>query len=390
MTVLKTIEEAGDLFGDAIAGDRTAQGRVKALVDGTAYITESVSSSDLARAFVIGTRQTLQDQYAALTPTWTDFAKRRTFNDFKPQFLRELVMDHDTNLATNGGVATRPGSLPRIPEGTEYPKFGFTTSANGVLLAKNGASFGFTWEMVINDEWQLIGSIPGQLIKFASNTEDTEAYGILADADGPNALTFSTANGNTNATGTLFDKEYALGLDALTLAKRAIRARRVNGRRVTVPKFRLVVPLSLKDRAEALLAVKEITVRNSGNTAEVKTNTTNSDVALTASEWLEQIDESASASTTWYLVPDGGNDGVRDSLAVAFLQNHEAPDIRISGNTGNYLGGGAVPGLEGSLLNDDAEYRIRHVVSGAFLNGQSLLASRGTEVTAPPKQYIVP
>lgn len=390
MTVLKNIEEAGDLFGDAIAGDYVARGRVKALVQGQAYISESVSSSDLARAFVIGTRQNLQEQYAKLTPTWTDFAGRMKFNDFKPQFLRELLMDSDTNLATNGGVKTKPQSLPRIPEGTEYPKFGFTTSANGVLLAKNGASFGFTWEMVINDEWQLIQSIPGELIRFASNTEDTEAYGILADDLGPNATTFSVGNGNTNAVGTLFDKEYALGLDALTLAKRAIRARTVNGRRVTVPKFRLIVPLALKDRAESLLATKEITIRNAGNTAEIKTNTTNSDVSLTATDWLEQIDESATAATTWYLVPDKGFDGTRKSLAVAFLEGQESPDVRISGGGGNYIGGGAVPGLEGSLLNDTGEYRVRHVVSGAFLNGQALLASKGNEVTAPPSQYILP
>ena len=390
MTVLKNIEEAGTLFGDAIAGDRTAQGRVKALVDGSAYVTESVSSSDLARAFVIGTRQTLQEQYAKLTPTWTDFAKRRVFNDFKPQFLRELTMDNDTNLTTNGGVKTKPGSLPRIPEGTEYPKFGFTTSANGVLLAKNGASFGFTWEMVINDEWQLIGSIPGQLLQFASNTEDTEAYGILADENGPNALTFSSANGNLNGAGSLFDKEYALDLNSLSLGKKAIRSRRVNGRLVTVPKFRLIVPTSKKDQAEALLAITEYTVRNATNTKEIKVRPTNSDVSLTTTDWLDQIDQSGNAGKTWYLVPDGGSDGTRDSLAVAFLQNHEAPDVRISGNTGSYLGGGAVPGLEGSLLNDDAEYRIRHVVSGAFLNGQALLASKGTEATAAPDQYAMP
>jgi hypothetical protein len=385
MTVLKTIEEAGDLFGDAITGDRTAQGRVKAIVDGSAYITESVSSSDLARAFVIGTRQTLATQYKELTPTWTDFAKRRTFNDFKPQFLRELTMDSNTNLAENGGVKTKPGSLPRIPEGTEYPKFGFTTSANGVLLAKNGASFGFTWEMVINDEWQLISSIPGQLLKFASNTEDTEAYGILADEAGPNALTFSAGNGNTNGAGSLFDKEYALSLDALTLAKKAIRSRRVNGRLVTVPRFRLITSTSQKDRAEYLLGIKEFE-QTDGN-RKIKATPSNSDVALTTTDWLDQIDLSGNAGKTWYLVPDKGTDGTRDSLAVAFLQNHEAPDVRISGNTGNYVGGGAVPGLEGSLLNDDAEYRIRHVVSGAFLNGQALLASKGTEATAAPDQF---
>ena len=389
MTIQK-IEEAGKLFGAALQGDRIAQGRVKGLVDGSStHISESVSTSDLAAAFAIGTKQTLQAQYAKRLTSWTDFAVKKVFNDFKPQFLREILLDSDTNLASNGGKATMPQSLPRVPENTEYPTFGFTTSANGVLLAKNGARFGFTWEMVVNDEWDLIGSIPGKLVEFAGNTEDTEAFGILASATGPNAQTFSAQNGNLNA-GSLFDKEYALGLDSLALAKRAIRNRKVNGRRVSVPKFRLLVPIALKDRAEALLATSEITVRNGANTAEIKTQTTNSDVALTATDWLEQIDVSDTSATTWYLVPDKGYDGTRQSLAVAFLQNNEKPDLRISGGGGNYLGGGAVPGLEGSLLNDDIQYRVRHVVSGAFLNGQALLASRGNEVTAPPSQYILP
>lgn len=387
MTIHK-IEEASKLFGAALHGDRIAQGRVKGLVDGSStHISESVSSSDLAAAFAIGTKQTLQAQYAKRLTSWTDFAVKKTFPDFKPQFIRELLLDNDTNLASNGGVPTKAQSLPRIPENTEYPAFGFTTSANGVLLAKNGARFGFTWEMVINDEWDLITSIPGKLIEFAGNTEDTEAFGILASATGPNAQTFS--GGNLNA-GSLFDKEYALSLDALALAKRAIRNRKVNGRRVSVPKFRLIVPTALQDRAEAILGTKELVIRNAGNTTEVKVNTTNSDVTLTATDWLEQIDVSATSGTTWYLVPDKGYDGTRQSIAVAFLQNQEKPDLRISGNTGSYIGGGVVPGLEGSLLNDDIQYRVRHVVSGALLNSQALFASKGNEATAPPAQYIVP
>lgn len=385
---IQTIKEAGVLFGDAIAGDRTAQGRVKALVDGTAYITESVSSSDLAAAFAIGTQQQVQEQYAKLTPTWTDFAARRTFQDFKPQFLRELVLDAKINVDENAGSRVKPNSLARIPEGTEYPKFGFTTSANGIMLYKNGASFGFTWEMVINDEWDLIGSVPGTMLEYASNTEDTEAYGVLADENGPNALTFTAENGNLNDG--LFDKEYKLSLDALALAKRAIRNRKVNGRRVSVPRFRLIVPTAMKDQAEYLLSIKDLKLRNAGNTTEVTAGTTNSDVALTATDWLEEIDQSANAASTWYLVPDKGRDAKRQSIILGFLQNHEAPDLRIANNGGNYLGGGAVPGLEGSLLNDTSEYRVRHVVTGAYLNGQALLASKGTEATAPPAQYIVP
>lgn len=384
----KNLAEAGKIFGFALEGDRTAQGRVKALVDGTAYITESFSSSDLAAAFGIGVAQKLKAQYAQRVQTWKDFAVELKFNDFKPQWFREFNFDDNTNLDENGGVTTKPQSLPRVPEGTEYPSFGFTTSASGIMLYKEGARFPFTWEMVINDEWNLIKSIPGKMLDLAANTEDTEAYGILASAAGPNSVTFSSGNGNTN-TG-LFDKQYKLSLDSLALAKKAIRARKLNGRFVTVPKFRLIVPTAMKDQAEYLLSVKELTIRNSNNTSEIKAGTTNSDVTLTATDWLTQIDQSANAATTWYLVPDGGNDGTRDSIGVAFLQNHEAPELRISGGGGNYLGGGAVPGTEGSLLNDTAEYRVRHVVAGAFLNGQGLLASTGAEATAAPAQYIVP
>lgn len=385
---IQTITEASKLFGAALQGDRIAQGRVKGLVDGSStHISESVSTSDLAAAFAIGTRQTLKEQYAKLTPTWTDFATREVFNDFKPQFVRELVLDPNINVDENAGSKVKPQSLARIPEGTEYPKFGFTTSANGIMLYKNGAAFDFTWEMVINDEWSLIQSIPGKLLEYASNTEDTEAYGVLASEDGPNALTFGAQQGNAN-TG-LFAAEHPLSLDALTLAKKSIRARKVNGNYVSVPKFRLLVPTAMKDQAAAILDMREMKLRNSDNTKEITTSVSNSDVALTATDWLTEIDQSATAATTWYLVPDKGRDAKRRSVVLGFLQNNEQPDIRISGGGGNYLGGGAVPGLEGSLLNDTSSYRVRHVVAGAYLNTEALFASKGNGAPAPA-QYLIP
>lgn len=387
----KNIQEAAKLLGSALEGDRRAQGRIKGIVDGSSYISsvsEAVSSSALAAAFAIATTQKLQNQYAKLTPAWTDFATKKTFPDFRPQFLRELLFDTDQNLATNGGEATLPESLPNIPENTEYPTFGFTTSASGIILSKKGVRFGFTWEMVVNDEWDTISEIPGKLVQFASNTEDTQAFGLLASATGPNASTFNVGNGNTNVG--LFDKQYKLSLDSLVLAKKAIRARLVNGNPVSVPKFRLIVPTAMKDQAEYILSIKELKLRNATNTTEVTASTANSDVALTATDWLPKIDKSGNANTTWYLVPDKGVDAVRKSLIVGFLQNNEKPDLRISSDTGRYIGGGEVPGLEGSMLNDNIEYRVRHVVNGALLNGQALLASTGTEATAAPSQFNTP
>lgn len=384
------IQEAAKVFGSALTGDRAAQGRVKGLVDGS-YISESFSSSDLAAAFAISTQQQLEAQYAQLTPSWTDFATKMTFPDFRPQFLRELLFDDDINLATNGGVATLPGSLPNVPEATEYPTFGFTTNANGLILTKKGARFGFGWEMVINDEWNVISQIPGQLLLKASNTEDTEAYGLLSTATGPNPLVFNAQNGNTNVNDAdhLFKAEHPLSLDALVLAKKAIRARKVNGRTVSVPKFRLIVPTALKDQAEYILSVKELELTSADGKTKVKSSTSNSDVALTATDWFSQMDTSGAADTTWYLVPDKGFDGTRKSLILGFLQNYEKPELRISNATGRYIGGGEVPGLEGSLLNDDIEHRIRHVVSGAALNTHALLASKGTGAAAP-SQFNTP
>jgi hypothetical protein len=376
---IQTIEEAGKILGSALNGDRTAQGRIKALVDGNAYITESVSSSDLAAAFAMGINQKLEAQYEDRAKTWNGFAVKKTFNDFKPQFLRELTLDSDVNLTENGGATTAPQSLPRVPENTEYPSFGFTTSAKGIMLYKEGARFPFTWEMVINDEWDLIKSIPGKLLDYAANTEETEAYGVLTTAAGPNTTTFHTDNGNTN-TG-LFAAEHPFSLDALVLAKKAIRARKINGRYVSVPKFRLLVPTAMKDHAEYVLSITELEVNNT--TRKMKASVGNSDVALTATDWLTDIDQSATAATTWYLVPDGGRDAKREAIILGFLQNHESPELRISGDTGNYLGGGAVPGLQGSLLNDDVQLRVRHVVAGGFLNGQALLASKGNGAAAP-------
>lgn len=375
----KKLEETGKILAEAMHGDYRAQGLIKAVAQGE--LVEAVSTSDLAKTFNYVTRAAVVTQYAKLPTTWTQFAKRERLQNFNVTSFREFVFEDDVKLAENGGFVTAPASLPVVPELTEYPSFKFTTGSNQVKLNKRGARVPFSWEAVINDEWSFIQALPGKLAEFAKNSEELEAVGVLTSVTGPNAVTFSSGNGNVNAT------NYVLGLDAIALAKDTVKNRKVNGNYLNVTKWALIVPTNLEETAKRILSLSSLEITQ-GNIKYVTTTNT-SDITLVVNDWLTKVDKSANATKTWYLVPLNGTDGVRDTIIVAFLNGHEAPEFRQSGNTGLYLGGGSVPSLEGSLLNDDVEYRVRHVVTGAYLYPQALFNSTGAGGAAPSTQPSV-
>jgi len=384
---INAILEAAKVFEDAIAGDYRARGRIKQIVSEGYVLNEAISTSDLARTFAYANSAELLKQYAGLPTTWTQFAKRDVFEDFKPKRKKEFLFNGQIDLDENGGHPTAVHSLPVVPELTEYPPFRWSTSEKGLTLLKKGARIPFSWEDVINDDWGFIASLPGEMAKIAKTTEETSALDVLVNVAGINADTFNSGNGNALGTTGTSGTRYKLSLNALEFAKREVRSRIVNGNYVTVTKFALVVPTNLQTTAERILALGELKVTDGDLT--YTTSATNSDVVLVVNDYLTQINKSANAGTTWFLVPLGGNDGVRDSIVVNFLRNHEAPEFRQSGNTGQYLGGGVVPSLEGSLLNDDIEYRVRHVVAGGFWFGASMYASTGESNAAAPA-YLVP
>lgn len=368
----KSIVEASKVLGAAFEGDFSARGILKEMaMTGNVPLSlqEAYATTDMLAAFNVATRQKLESQYPEAPRVWTKIAKRNLFDDFKEQQFREFTWDKGLIVDENAGVKIVPGALARIPEGTEYPTFGFATSQNSFKLHKHGARFPFFWEMVVNDEWGFIQSIPTRMIDFALQTEEVECFTQLASDTGPNATTFSVANGNAA-------DNKKLNLANLSAAKTAVRSRKVNGRAVRVPRFALVVAPALEEAAKSLLAISALEVTDENG--KYTTATSNGDVELVVADVLVDIDTTANVDTTWYLVPLGGNDGTRDSILVNFLRRNEQPDLRISGNTGSYLGGGAVPGLEGSLLNDDVEYRVRHVVTGGVHHAEGMYASTGT------------
>jgi len=99
-------------------------------------------------------------------------------------------------------------------------------------------------------------------------------------------------------------------------------------------------------------------------------------VTVIVNPWLPVIDKSANVNTTWYLVPYAGG-GLRPSIVFSKIRGRETPELRIESQTGNYLGGGEVPGREGSYLNDDISFRVRHFVGAAGISPETVAVSRG-------------
>lgn len=365
----KGVKEASKVLAEALHGDYRAQGLMKNLVTEGYLLNEAISTSDLNAAFVTNINAAVLKQYKEEELQWKKIAKRNVVQDFKPMYFKEFDWDFDLQISELHGFDVPSGSLARVPELDEYPTFRFSNAEKQFQIYKHGARLPFSWEAVINDEWGFIQSIPGELTARALRTEESEVVASFVSATGPRADVF-VAGVNPVVRNT------PLTLDNLKAQKERIRQRKVNGRNVTVNKFALVVPTAMEEQARSILAITsfEETVDVNGTQRKYTVTTANSDVELVVMPSLNWVDKRAEADQTWYLMPAGGSDGTRDSILQNFLRRHETPELRISGNTGNYLGGGNVPGLEGSLLNDDVQYRVRHVVTGFVLNSAAMSA----------------
>lgn len=365
----KGIQEASKVLSEALHGDYRAQGLMKNLVTDGYLLNEAISTSDLASAFVTNVNAATLAQYNREELQWKKIAQRNTVQDFKLQNFKEFEWDFDLQVDNVHGFQVPSGSLARVPELDEYPTFRFAQAEKQFQIYKHGARLPFSFESVINDEWNFIASIPGELTAKALRTEESEVVRSFVDTNGPRADVF-VAGVNPVV------RSFALTLDNLKEAKTQISNRTVNGRAITVNKFALVVPKALEETAKSILAISQY--EETAGDRKYTVATSNGDIELVVMDSLSWVDKGGDVANTWYLLPSGGNDGTRVSILQNFLKRHETPELRISGNTGSYLGGGNVPGLEGSLLNDDIEMRVRHVVTAIALNSDALFAATAT------------
>lgn len=349
-----------------------------------ARLKEAIASQDFPILFGQVTQLALQGQYARLPQQWTAFSSRYTASNLKKQRIMDWNATFDQLPVQNGGAARHQYALPRVPELTEYPTFSLEARGEEWGLAKYGARFPFSFEAFLNDEFQVIQDMPGEMAAMGRDTEDVLTTGVLATATGPNPDYFNAGwdFGPLAQMGNIMAGNPALSVEALELAMQEIGLRRLNDRPVVVPSWVLVVPPSMEITANEIAAIanQEIVQGDPTTGRQVRftrTNQARGRFTVQVNQWLPLIDTSANAATTWYLVPAGGTTGTRRAIVTSFLAGHEAPELRINNDTGSNIGGGDISPFEGSFSHDDVQYRVRHFVGAAGIDPSPSMVSLG-------------
>ena len=383
----------------ALKGVPSSQGIVKETVMMTLglapRVTEAVTSDMVAGWFTSVAQGAFESQYAEQTTTWEKFASTEALPSFRPTQLYELDHDIDaTLLRDNGGEVVVPQTMPRIPELTPYPTFGYRASGRWVEVHKEGVRLQMSWEAFINDNWNIIGRFPKDAAFLASRTVDAAVYGALfsldAAAPGFNTNIIADANATVLQARTAdgayvlrdVPKNRPLTFEALCAAIWQVRHTKVNGRYIQVPKFVLLVPPTLKPMADMVTSMtsiehKEKDAAGATSNKTILSTTPTAGVEVVESDMVGLLGGSAQGDTNWILAPAGGRTAARRTILRTTLMGMEGVELRAAANQGTSLGGGALSATSGSFDNDDIQFRARMVTGGAVLHTDGIVASTG-------------
>lgn len=385
MELMQTIEsirqdQAGiqSLFGDAGRGLRgtamheTAeyQRRLAAaadLIEGVLsgrqpswMLAEAMTTSDFPLLFGdILDRATLA-AYREYPTSWTNFAGQRTVRDFRT-----------VNVFDLSGAA---GVLSKVPERTEYPVRSLTESRYQLAVAKYGATLGFSWEMLINDDLDTFSRVPQLFATAARRTEArliTEQY---VDANGPHASFYTAGNDN------IVTSNPALSITALATAMGVLGAMvDSDGEPILIESVELVVPPALQITGESILNAIEIIIdpNAAAGTAQQQLRANNwmkNRTRLTVDPYIPQV-ATTNGNTSWFLF---ANPAVRPAIVGAHLRGHEAPELFIKESNQRRVGGAGLNPLDGDFATDSVEYKVRHAFGAARMDPKASVASNGT------------
>lgn len=368
----KRIAEALVVLGDALQGN-TPRG-----LAGKGRLLEAIARGDFPILLGYALDRELLSRYQAVPAVWQQFARRITVSDFRVHTFMDVL----------GGQA----GLSLVPELKEYPARSLMEAQSTLQVSKYGDRFALSWESIVNDNLGFLADLPQRLATAARETEDRVAAGLVATAAGPNPVLFNAnavrgpgwtpTGGTTGTSSNIVPGNPALTASSLQTALTAITTRRdVDNRPIVVQSAILMVPPQLEIAARSILNATQIVNQASGAASAATTytyvdNYLRNVVRLVVNPWLPVVDQSANAGTTWYLLPDTGN--ARPAVAMAFLRGYETPDLRVSADGGNRVGGGAVPATEGSFEVDDVQYRVRHVLGGGTVDAIASAVSNGS------------
>lgn len=358
----------------------------KRFINGTSA-REAIVADQVAGYLAKAMEPAFQAEYKKLTPIWDKVASEELLNDFRPAVWMELA-SHGSPLPDVGGVGHPDGTLVHVPELTPYPTFKYTQSGRFLTTDKYGARLHMSWEAFINDDWGLLQRLPKDAARMAAKTKDLPVLGqIWSLTGGFNEMVISDANdtilkpAGPNPDKFLFSpvvKNAPLSLNALRAAILQTTSRVVNGRPVSVSRFTLLVPPSLKMVAESIVGMHNLKVETTQGATKLTYDVANP-LGASVSVEVSDLISIMGSPTSWAILPQGGvTDDNRKTIVKTALRGHSEPTLWMKHSEATTMTGQAIHPTEGSFDNDSIEARVRMTAGAGVLNLDGIVASNGT------------
>ncbi len=325
------------------------------------YFKEVLTTSDFPLLFGDVLDRRLLAAYRRYPAEWRKYIRTDTVQDFR-QVKR---------FAINTGSMV----LDPVLEKGEYTPIDNDETQYDYTVAKYGNQKDYSWEAIINDDLGALKRAPTELATLAGNTEYWFATTLFSSA-----AAWASAFGVAAYTDTAGLSVSALRAGITTMLSRVDPG----GSPIYCKPVYLVVPPQLEFEARTIL--ESVMLDWEGPTvsgvigagfAYGTKNVIQGMLQLSVNPWLPIV--GANGATAWYLFSDPAN---VQALEVGFLRGHETPEVRMKSSDSVSMGGGPINPMEGTFLDDDVVYRVRHIIGGTRMDWRGAYASDGT--TAQP------
>ncbi|MGI5233850.1 hypothetical protein [Actinoallomurus sp. CA-142502] len=320
-----------------------------------AHFAEAMSTSDFPQLFGDSLDRQLYGAYMATTPTWRNYARAATVNDFRKV----------KRFATSG----IRGQLQKVGELSEYPERAQTETEYEYAVSKYGATFAASWEAMINDDLDMFRRLPQDLADSVVDSEEAFVTGLFCDTSGPNASFFTSGNGN------LISGNPPLSRTALQGAITTLMKRKdERGNPIVVTAVELVVGPGLALTAQEIIDTTEYRVQDGSNLRIITGNGLAANLRLNINYWIPAVATSANADTSWWVF--ASTSSARPAMEFGRLRGYEAPALFEKIPDARRIGGGAEDMVD--FATDGNAKKVRHVYGGTTVDPKMSVGSNGS------------
>lgn len=320
------------------------------------HFSEAMSTSDFPKLFADSLDRQLYGAYEATTPTWQNYTRAATVNDF-----REVK-----RFATSG----IRGLLKPVGELAEYPRRAQSEAEYKYAVSKFGAEFAVSFETMVNDDLDAFMRLPQDLADSARDSEEEFVTRLYCGDSGPLITVYTVGNDN------FLDgaPEAALTRDNLQAALTKLLKRKDDrGNPIAVRAVELVVGPGLALEAEEIINTTQYRIVDpAGNVQIISGNGVSANLRVNVNYWIPAVATTANADTSWWLFANPA--GPRPAMEFGRLRGYEAPALFEKAPDSRRIGGGEEMF---SFDVDGQRKKIRHIYGGTFVDPKMTIGSTG-------------